>query len=82
MELGQGISTSESSRKLMDGGELDTGAWWEMIPAIDLFPFILAVTIFIQGTMLAVVEGQGLNRTFSEGGCRYPSEITWVGEYI
>lgn len=86
LELGQGISTGESTKMLIDGHgeEPNTRAWWEMIPATDLFPLILAITIFIQGIMLAVVEGKGLNRgpEFAKGNCRYTSEIAWVGEYM
>lgn len=82
LDLEPGISTSESSQRLTDGGELDTRAWWEMVPTIDLFPLVLAVTIFVQGTMLAVVEGEGLKSTLSRGNCRFTSEVAWVGEWF
>lgn len=82
LDLEPEISASESSQRLTDGGELDIRAWWEMVPTIDLFPLILAVTIFVQGTMLAVVEGEGLKTTISRGNCRFTSEVAWVGEWF
>lgn len=81
LEVEQMVVTSESSKRLLGGGELDTRAWWEMIPAIELFPLILAVTIFVQGIMLAVVEGEALNNNFFDRNCRFSSEVTWVGEF-
>lgn len=80
LNLEPGTSASESSQRLTDGGGADTRAWWQMVPSIDLFPLILAVTIFVQGIMLAVVEGEGLKTTLSRGNCRYTSEVAWVGE--
>lgn len=79
LKMEREISTSESSTS--GEGESDIRAWWEMIPTIDLFPLILAVTIFLQGTMLAVVEGEGWVREPFEGNCRFTSEIAWVGEW-
>lgn len=73
------FNARESSKRSASGGKLDTRAWWEMIPTIELFPLILAVTIFVQGIMLAVVEGEGLSRKFFEGNCRFTSEVAWVG---
>lgn len=81
VEVEQKVSTSGSSKRLIGGGGPNR-RWWEMIPTIEVFPLILGVTILVQGTMLAVVEGKGLDKKFFQGNCRYPSEVAWVGEWF
>jgi hypothetical protein len=75
---------SESSKTKLVGGGQDgsSEAWWKMIPAFDVFPLVLATTIVIQGTMFAVVEGEGLKMSPFQGNCRYLSEVAWVGELL
>lgn len=76
-------SRSESSKaKLVGGQDGSSKGLWEMIPAFDVFPLVLATTIIIQGTMFAVVEGEGLKMSPFRQNCRYLSEVAWVGELI